>query len=214
VIFGLRDLKVLQLLAAAGFVTFILLVSARAAEISPKAKTAERKAEVLEEEASGERSGKVPPAETITKSEAEAVDPSGKGPLEDPVTCLARSIYWESRGDDVSAMEAIANVIMNRLGYEGFPDTVCGVVKEGREKGECQFSWWCDGRSDSIRDQDGYGIAKEIARKALNRQLNDRTHGALYFHHQDAKPAWSKVYRMTAKVGKHLFYKPVGNKAK
>jgi spore germination cell wall hydrolase CwlJ-like protein len=29
---------------------------------------------------------------------------------------------------------------MNRLGHKGFPNTICGVVKQGHEQGACQFS--------------------------------------------------------------------------
>ena len=86
------------------------------------------------------------------------------------------------------SMEAIANVVMNRLGHKGFPNTICGVVKQGHEQGACQFSWWCDGRSDDAKEDESYALAKEIARKALNRQLKDRTGGAMYFHHRKATP--------------------------
>lgn len=55
------------------------------------------------------------------------------------------SIYWEAKGKDSTDMELAANVVMNRLGHEGFPDTVCAVVKQGSETKSCQFSWWCDG---------------------------------------------------------------------
>jgi spore germination cell wall hydrolase CwlJ-like protein len=111
-------------------------------------------------------------------------------------------------------MEAVANVVMNRLGKEGFPNTICEVVTQGSEQGVCQFSWWCDGRSDDVEEEKSYTIAKEIARKSLNRQLKDRTGGALYFHHRNLSPAWSTEYIMTVEVGEHVFYKPHGNQAK
>src|SRR5919202_5752632 len=88
-----------------------------------KARAAERKAERLEEKAAG---GATPPrAERITGTEAQAVDPAGAQPLDDPLTCLARTVYWEARGGTQAAMEAIADVVMNRVGKAGFPDTVC-----------------------------------------------------------------------------------------
>ena len=111
-------------------------------------------------------------------------------------------------------MRAIAYVVLNRVGHEGFPATVCGVVKEGREKGACQFSWWCDGQPDTAQDQESYAIAKEVARKTLNRELKDETGGALYFHRRGVKPAWSGHYSRTAAIGRHIFYKPDGDKAK
>jgi hypothetical protein len=33
----------------------------------------------------------------ITPGEAQAVDPAGQAPLDDSITCLARTIYWEAK---------------------------------------------------------------------------------------------------------------------
>ena len=134
--------------------------------------------------------------------------------MNDPITCLARTIYWEAKGTNKRVMHAIANVVMNRLGHEGFPNTICGIVKQGQERGPCQFSWWCDGLSDSAQEPEPYEIAKEIARRALNRQLKDLTGGALYFHLRVVKPGWSDEYIRTARIGEVMFYKPYGAKAR
>lgn len=192
-----------------------LIGQAAADDRKHQAVLAETKASALEQSTASEGKRAAPaPSEIITQSEAQAVDPSGKEPLDDAITCLARTIYWEAKGEEADGMEAIASVVMNRLGHEGFPDTVCGVVREGREKGECQFSWWCDGRPDDVEEEKRYEIAKEIARRALNRQLADRTGGALYFHHRRVSPDWAGKYTKKAEVGEHLFYKPRNNKAK
>ena len=87
------------------------------------------------------------------KGEAQVVDPVGEEPLDEAITCLARTIYWEA-GRGGCGMESVASVVMNRLGHEGFPNTVCAVVRQGREQGSCQFSWWCDGRSDQAKDDE------------------------------------------------------------
>jgi spore germination cell wall hydrolase CwlJ-like protein len=63
-------------------------------------------------------------------------------------------------------------------------------------------------------DDESYVIAKEIARKALNRQLTDRTGGALYFHTRKATPSWSTKYIKTVEVGKFVFYTPHEGAAK
>ena len=176
---------------------------------------AEDKAEVLEQKAAEKGPDvPVPKAEAITTSEVQAVDPAGSAPLDDAITCLARSIYWEAKGRQTREMEAVASVVMNRLGHEGFPDTVCAVVKEGSESRNCQFSWWCDGRSDQVREDAEYAVAKEIARKALNRTLNDRTLGAMYFHDKTVRPDWAAKYIKTADIGRFRFYKPRGGDAK
>jgi len=188
---------------------------ANATDQAQKVEATKGKAEVLEEKASAEGSKILPtPAEIITKPDAQAVDPVGEEPLNDAITCLSRTIYWETKGEEAAGMEAVANVVMNRLGHKGFPNTICGVVKQGHEQGACQFSWWCDGRSDDAEEDKSYAIAKEIARKALNRQLTDRTGGALYFHHRKVTPNWSNEYVRTVEVGEHVFYKPAGGKAK
>ena len=204
-----------QIWAATCLTTFLLVGLANAADQAQKEEAAKGKAEVLEDKASATGSKTLPtPAEIITKPQAQAVDPTGDEPLDDAITCLARSIYWEANRKDLAEMEAIANVVMNRLGHKGFPNTICGVVKQGHEQGACQFSWWCDGRSDKAREDEPYAHAKEIARKALNRQLKDRSGGALYFHHREISPYWSREYMKTAEIGEHVFYKPAGGKAK
>jgi len=179
------------------------------------ARKANEKAEVLEQNSASEGSKTSPSrSELITKTEAQAVDPLGEAALNDAMTCLSRTIYWEAKGEAGVGMESIANVVMNRLGHEGFPDTICEVVRQGREQGSCQFSWWCDGRSDDAEEEKAYAIAKEIARKALNRQLADRTGGAMYFHQRQQSPDWSEEYIRTVTVGEHVFYKPHGGAAK
>ena len=188
---------------------------ANAAPAEQTAKSTGIKATVLEKNAAAEGSKAPPaPAEIIGKAEAQAVDPAGKGPMNDAITCLSRTIYWEARGEAAASMEAVANVVMNRLGHEGFPGTICEVVMQGREKHACQFSWWCDGRSDNAKEDESYAIAKEIARKALNQQLADRTTGAMYFHQRKVKPGWSTQYIKTVEVGKFVFYKPRKGAAK
>ncbi|MBA3037480.1 MAG: cell wall hydrolase [Desulfobacterium sp.] len=180
-----------------------------------KVEVTEKKAGVLEKNAAAKGSKAPPtPSEIISKAEVQAVDPVGEEPLNDAITCLSRTIYWEARGSGTAAMKAIANVVMNRLGHEGFPNTICKVVMQGREQGACQFSWWCDGRSDDAKEDESYAIAKEISRKALNRQLKDRTGGALYFHQRKVTPSWSAEYIKTVEIGELVFYKPHGGTAK
>jgi spore germination cell wall hydrolase CwlJ-like protein len=186
-----------------------------AGDEAQKARSAEDKAQTLEQNAASEGDKSRPSeSETITKPEAQALDPSGENLLDDALTCLARSIYWEARGEDAAGIEAIASVVMNRLGHEGFPDTICEVVRQGVEKGACQFSWWCDGLSDDAQEEEAYSVAKEIARKILNKQVQDRTGGALYFHQKDVAPKWAAEYLRTVKIGKHIFYKPADGAAK
>lgn len=195
----------------------LVLVGCQPAEVDERPSATEgpaateQKAEALEQRAAAGGDNTAPsPSDRIGMQEAQAVDPHGMERMDDAITCLARTIYWEARGEKSAGMEAVASVVMNRLGHEGFPNTVCGVVRQGNEQGACQFSWWCDGRSDQAKEDESYATAKEIARKALNLQLGDRTAGALYFHHRDVTPGWSAEYAKTAGIGDFVFYKPRG----
>lgn len=204
-----------QIWVATCLAIILLVGQASAADLAQKAETAESKAEVLEQNAAAEGSKAFPTSsQIVTKTEAQAVDTVGEGPLDDAITCLSRTIYWEARGEAAASMEAIANVVMNRLGHEGFPNTICEVVRQGHERGACQFSWWCDGRPDDAMEEGPYAQAKEISRKALNRQLKDRSGGAFYFHNRKVTPNWSNEYIRTVEVGEHVFYKPADGKAK
>ena len=97
---------------------------------------------------------------------------------------------------------------------KAFQTRFVSVVRQGREQGSCQFSWWCDGRSDRAKEDEAYATAKEIARKALNLQLTDRTSGALYFHQRTVKPGWAADYTKTVEIGEFLFYRPRGGEAR
>ncbi|WP_062381373.1 cell wall hydrolase [Pseudomonas abietaniphila] len=192
------------------------VVPSQAADATPEPEAVVSKAQVLEEKAADKDGATpaVPKSEIITQSEAQAVDPEGAASVDDAIVCLSRTLYWEAKGGTDADMAAVANVVLNRLGHEGFPDTICGVVKQGSEKKACQFSWWCDGRSDQVKEDERYAASKEIARKALNQQLADRTNGAMYFHDRNVKPAWASEYIKTAETGKFLFYKPKAGKPK
>ncbi len=191
------------------YLVVTLLSAFASAEQQRKAEAAVSKAEVLEKRASPETEsngfGRKP---TISRAEAQAVDPTGDAPLEDAITCMARSIYWESKGLAREKMEAVASVVMNRLASEAFPNTVCEVVKQGSETGPCQFSWWCDGRPDAIQEEEPYAVAVDVARRALNQQLSDATDGALYFHDKTVTPSWASTFTLTKEAGGLLFYKP------
>ena len=190
-------------------VVILLMGPSVVADREERAEAAKDKAEELEQAVSPEGGAAwSPPTETLTRPEVQAVDPAGAAPLEEAITCLSRTIYWEAKGEEIADMEAVANVVMNRLGHEGFPNAICEVVTQGSEQGSCQFSWWCDGRPDHVVEEDRYEIAREVARQALNQQLPDRTGGALYFHQREMSPLWAAEYIKTVEIGAFVFYKP------
>src|SRR5262249_40924001 len=70
------------------------------------------------------------------------------------VGCLAKAIYFESRGESRFGMLAVGHVVMNRTRDRRFPRGICAVVNQGAKRGRgCQFSYACDGLSDQPKDR-------------------------------------------------------------
>ena len=119
--------------------------------------------------------------------------------------CLALALYWEARGEGEIGMRAVGSLVLNRVEDERFPSTVCRVVKQGGETPPCQFSWWCDGKSDRPRSASQWSVAQGLADKLLAGRAKDPTRGALFFHNTAVDPKWP--YKRTVRIGNHVFYR-------
>ena len=119
--------------------------------------------------------------------------------------CLADTLYFEARGESTSGQKAVAEVILNRRDSGQFPETVCGVVKQGSSKG-CQFSYNCGGKTRAIREKAAYARVHKVAQAALAGAPRDLTNGATYFHTTAVSPSWSRKFTRTTKIGSHIFY--------
>ena len=140
------------------------------------------------------------------------------------IICMADNIYWEARNQPVKGMWAVAFVVDNRVEDSRFPNSHCEVIKQGptskwrfKKHGKvvpirhrCQFSWYCDGKSDEIPsyDIDVYLIALAIAQKVFFGSYSvDITKGATHYHADYVFPAWRKQKTKTLKVANHIFYR-------
>ncbi|XOV83371.1 MAG: cell wall hydrolase [bacterium] len=119
--------------------------------------------------------------------------------------CLALAMYWEARGEGEQGMLAVGSVVQNRVDSQLFPDTVCEVVKQGGEKPGCQFSWWCDGKSDRPTNKKVWRQAQILASQLLKGRFDDPTRGALFFHHVSLEQPWDRP--RTRRIGDHYFYR-------
>lgn len=119
--------------------------------------------------------------------------------------CLALTLYWEARGEGRSGMVAVGWTVLNRMHSTRFPSTVCGVVLQGGETPPCQFSWWCDGKSDWPRDRRSWQSAQRIAAELLTNPPRDPTHGAVFYHSTGIRSPWRRV--RTARIGGLVFYR-------
>ena len=132
---------------------------------------------------------------------------SGPSPAE--VECLALNIYWEARSEPREGQLAVASVTLNRVLDPAYPNSICEVVYQGDPSrfGQCQFSWWCDGRSDVPKEPKAWERSLERAIAALKGEGLDPSGGALFYHHHAVQPYWSSKKQLTARIGQHLYYR-------
>ncbi|WP_051906917.1 cell wall hydrolase [Methylomarinum vadi] len=125
------------------------------------------------------------------------------------IYCLALNIYFEARGESELGQKAVGHVVMNRVGDAKFPNSICRVVKQGGERklNRCQFSWWCDGRSDRPTNLASWYKSFRIAHEIYSGKSTDPTQGALWYHAEYVNPYWKKALRRGPKIGRHIFYK-------
>jgi hypothetical protein len=130
--------------------------------------------------------------------------------IDKEINCLARNIYFESKGEPYDGQLAVGLVTINRVKTAGFPTTICAVVWQKH-----QFSWTRDGRSDKPQHPDMWNQAQEIARLLLGSKtldaVEDITMGATHFHATYIKPRWGKRLERTIRIGNHIFYRQRNN---
>jgi N-acetylmuramoyl-L-alanine amidase len=115
--------------------------------------------------------------------------------------CLARAVYWESRGEPLAGQLAVAEVVINRARSGRFAPTLCGVVRQ-----PAQFSFVRRGYipQPPSRSPDWH-IAVAIARIATEQRADGGAPRALFFHARRINPGW-RLTRV-ATVGNHVFYR-------
>jgi spore germination cell wall hydrolase CwlJ-like protein len=122
--------------------------------------------------------------------------------------CLALTIYFEARGEPETGKVAVGHVVMNRASHALYPRAVCDVVRQGGEKVRyrCQFTWWCDRRSDRPTDMAAWKKSMALARRIYWDYSTDPTGGALWYHAEYVAPSWRESLSRGPKIGRHIFY--------
>ena len=129
--------------------------------------------------------------------------------IAEAVMCMALNLYHEARGEKLAGVIAVGNVVMNRVESDKFPDSVCDVIyqRKNTKLHQCQFSWYCDGKSDTPADKEKFGQMVAMAGMILEGGFKDNTDGATYYHATYVHPHWAKSFTRTRKIGYHIFYK-------
>jgi len=128
--------------------------------------------------------------------------------------CLALNVYHEARNQPTVGQIAVAQVVMNRVKDYRYPDEVCDVVRQGIHKPNghpikhrCQFSWYCDGQSDLMRDEQAAVKANKIAKYVILGQAEGMLDGATHYHTDQVFPTWANEKTFIVKINDHIFYR-------
>jgi spore germination cell wall hydrolase CwlJ-like protein len=137
----------------------------------------------------------------------------------DERTLLALTLYGEARSEGARGMQAVGNVITNRIRDPRYPNNVSSVIMQRR-----QFSVWTtddvtrrEGGTTpaalkaSIKtpgDKQSFDTAYKIAGDILAGKSPDITGGATsYYNPKTSSPNWGSKATTTAVIGRHRFVK-------
>lgn len=125
--------------------------------------------------------------------------------------CLALNVYYEARGESTAGQYAVAEVTMNRVASDYYPDTVCGVVYQKRwdylrRRYVGAFSWT---ELDSRPAPEGrqWRRALRVAEAVYYKRHVPKLDGVLHYHAVHIRPSWSRGRKPVARIGSHLFYR-------
>lgn len=132
--------------------------------------------------------------------------------------CLAQNMYFEAGNQPLAGKIAVSQVVINRTQHMNYPTNICGVVYQARWKenwkgnmipirNRCQFSWFCDGKSDEPTDSVTWMESIKLAGFILNGTYPDITEGALWYHTTRVDPYWNDYLESTVIINDHIFYK-------
>lgn len=131
---------------------------------------------------------------------------------EKELNCLAKNIYYESRGEPNEGKVAVGVVTLNRVDHPSFPDTICDVVNQ-KAKGKegkliCQFSWTCM-KMKAPKESDPLWLESLVIAKNLLLGKYEifqlKYVNAYFFHNASVNPGWN--LRKVARIGSHIFYR-------
>ena len=134
------------------------------------------------------------------------------------IYCLAQNIYFESGNQPLAGKIAVTQVVLNRVNHPNYPSTACGVIYQAKMRtnwkgvevpvrNQCQFSWFCDGKSDDPVDSPTWLTSLNIARNVVQGAYGDITEGATHYHATSVHPYWADSLNETVIINDHIFYK-------
>jgi hypothetical protein len=128
------------------------------------------------------------------------------------LNCLTSAIYYEAGNEPDEGQRAVAQVVLNRVRSQLWPNTVCGVVYQGSERTDykCQFTFSCDGAMARMPAAAAWVRARRVAEQALAGKVYAPVGLATHYHTLAVRPDWSSSLQAVAVIGAHIFYRNPG----
>ena len=121
-----------------------------------------------------------------------------------PIMCMATAIFFEARDQPITGQEMVADVVLNRVEHERFPDTVCDVVYQ-----DSAFSFTLVPHNIDDHREPADVVAKVLA-IALAKDYIDGSNRlgitSTHYHTLEVLPYWSTSFTVDGVVGDHVFY--------
>lgn len=119
--------------------------------------------------------------------------------------CLAATIYFEARNQPEEGQRAVAEVVINRVQHDKFPDSVCEVVHQ-----PSAFSYLQQHSPADMLLVTNYAELLAAVKAMLIAQ--DYIDGyrigisSTHYHTTAILPYWASAFDADGKIGDHLFY--------
>lgn len=135
------------------------------------------------------------------------------------IEIFARTLYGEARSGDVQDAEAIACVVLNRVGYRNWPISVREVCLQ-----PWQFSCWLQHDDAHARNFNRIISADRnknkwfdqcwmIAERAMSGAIKDPTRTSTHYHTPAVSPRWSRGKTPVYETQGHVFFNNIDTPA-
>lgn len=127
--------------------------------------------------------------------------------------CLALVAWREARGEGVTGCQAVMHVVLNRVGYSGFPRTLHDVIYEKNAFSSMSIPWDLNFFLEPKANDPVYASCKALAASIVGSE--DVTKNAHYYANlKKTTSTWflqtvvgrPDLHPVTATIGNHTFY--------
>ena len=125
------------------------------------------------------------------------------------IICLAKVMYYESRGESKKGQLAVAHTVINRAVKRKL--SICETMRQRK-----QFSWYSPEKEKIAlsRIDKQLALAYDVMQEHDNGRRVDVVAGATHFATQGIVNYWTAKFRHIVTIGKHKFYREINKEKK